>query len=783
VAGHLAGAALLLLLGVGADGPASPEAYPRPGPGLNLLAREASPYLQLHAHNPVDWYPWGEAALDRARRERKPIFLSIGYSTCYWCHVMEREVFSDPAIAALMNRDFIAIKVDREERPDLDDVYMKATHVLTGSGGWPNSLFLTPDGRPFFAGTYFPPTDERGRPGFPRVLRAMHDAWVDRPVKVISTADAVMQQLDALGDPGAGQTMLPPPPEVAMRQALAGLRGDFDPVHGGFGPRTRFPRPPALELLLTRLEQGPDPDAMAMLTKTLDEIALGGISDQLGGGFHRYATEPTWSIPHFEKMLYDNAQLLGVYARAYALTGRPLYRRVVERTADYLDREMSQGEGGFASAQDAEVGGYEGASYLWRRAEIEAVLGRQRAAAFLSVYALAPTPEDPSRGVLRVQRGAAEGRGLAARLAGFDAERRLLLARRDRREQPRRDDKVLAAWNGLAIRGWVQAASALGRPAYLRRAERAADFVRARLLADDGTLRRSYIAGQAREQGILDDYAMLADGLLSLWEATGRQDRLVQARQLADRLLDEFEDPVGGGFFLTPKGSTLLFRPKPFEDNALPSGNAVALRVLRRLAGATGSARYRDAAARSAAAAALYLRRAPSVVPATIAALTGTGGPSSARQAGAEASAYGAAPEPFRLPRSKDHVHATLAADAADPGARVVRVVIDPGWHVNANPASLPFLVPTSVERADGSAPAGVRYPEGRLFHPAFSTDGIQVYEGGFEFGLPRGRGGTADGSATLALRFQACDQQRCLPPDRVEIAAPVPSLQSPMSP
>jgi len=510
-----------------------------------------------------------------------------------------------------------------------------------------------------------------------------------------------------------------------------------------------------------------------MLTKTLDEMALGGMYDQLGGGFHRYSTEPTWSIPHFEKMLYDNAQLVGIYAGAYALLGRPLYRRVVEQTVAYLDREMSHPEGGFASAQDAQVDGEEGASYVLSRSEIERRLGLERAKAFLSFYELTPMREKPALGVLRVRfpvNPALERAGAAdipALLARFDEERVALLARRGERPQPLRDDKVLAAWNGLAIRGLAQAAKDLGRPDYLTRAERVADFILGRLRTEDGSLRRSYIAGQARERGVLDDYAFLADGLLGLHGATGDSRWLAAARSLVDLMLGSFEDPAGGGFFLTPEGSSLLIRPKFFEDNEIPSGNAVALRVLRILAAETASERYRTAAARTATAALPLLLRAPSALAATVAAMAGEPEPSrtvAAIHAGSKAVA-----EPgSRLPRSEDHVRASLAEAAGDSSRFAVRLAIDDGWHVNANPASMAFLVPTQVELHGGSA-AEIRYPEGRDFRPTFAPEAIRVYEGTVEIGVVM-----APGSASprqVALRFQACDERVCLPPARTELA------------
>ncbi len=762
---------------------ASASAYPRPGPGLNLLAAEASPYLQLHAENPTEWYPWGDAAFERARREDKLVFLSVGYSTCYWCHVMEREVFADPVIAAQLAKDFIAIKVDREERPDVDEIYMQATHILTGSGGWPNSVFLTPDGKPFFAGTYFPPEDARGRPGFPSVLARLVDVWRGEREKVERVAAQVAEGIARIADQGAkGGT--PPPPEVSLRSALDALGQSYEAEHGGFGRRTKFPRPPALELLLTALERESNPKLLGMLVHTLDEMAFGGIYDHLAGGFHRYSTEPTWSIPHFEKMLYDNAQLLSVYARAYTLTGQPLYRDVVTQTIAYLDREMSHPEGGFFSAQDAQVGGSEGASYVWTRDEIREVLG-DRAGAFLDVYELVPMREHPGGGVLRV------GLPLAPKLARYEAEnaaellqrfapdRAQLLARRAERPQPLRDDKVLVAWNALAIRGLLDASAALDDPAPRERAARAARFLLARLRSDDGTLGRSYIAGQVREEGVLDDYAFLADALFDLHRATGDDAWLSESRAIADRMLTRFSDPEGYGLFLTPAHSTLLLRPKPFDDSALPSGNSVAYRVLAALAAETGDSRYRDAADGIVRAAAPLLERAPSSLGITVAARIAD---AARRPALAAAAPSPSAPgsggtgveaqrERFRMPSSADHVRAALILATAPERQLRVRLAVADGWHVNAHPASLPFLIPTTVEPAapDGAPALRVEYPEGQALRPAFAPEAIQVYEGTVEFPVPLTDGEPAP--ERVAVRFQACDHQICLPPSRIELA------------
>ena len=735
----------------------------------NHLASEASPYLQLHVYNPVDWYPWGDEAFARARAESKPIFLSVGYSTCYWCHVMERKVFSDPEIAAFMNEHFISIKVDREERPDIDEIYMTATRIMTRSGGWPNSVFLTPAGEPFFAGSYFPPEDGYGRPGFPKVLRRLADSWENDRDRLLLTASRVAVALARSGDALAGGNVSLDPDSL-VDAARAQLARSFESKHGGFSRRTKFPRPSTLEILLVSYQKSNDPKTLAMTTKTLDEMALGGIYDHLAGGFHRYSTEPTWSIPHFEKMLYDNAQLIGVYAHAYRSTKRPLYRQVVEEVVAYLEREMTHPEGGFFSAQDAEVDGEEGASYLWSRAEVEAVLGKEQASDFLSVYQLAPTREQPGKGVLRVRLPVSPAlervgaKDVAELLQSYSPHRKKLLAARSRRDQPLRDDKVLAGWNGLAIRALVDAAEILKRPEYVQTAQRAAHFVLERLGTTTGGLHRSYIAGQAREEGVLDDYAFLADGLLALYDATGSRYWLERANALADTLLDQFEDKKRGGFYLAVDSTNLLIRPKSFEDSVLPSGNAVALRLLRQLGELTGNPRYERAAQRTTQLLSGGLEQAPSVMGTAILALLST--PSS------RASSVRAAGSPIgpgarsgsRLPRSDDHVRVELERDPQQPLGVIVRLVIDEGWHVNANPASLPFLIPTAVQFANGAEPDLVQYPPGRAFHPAFSDETLSVYEGRVEIKatLPKEQ---AKAAPNVSVRYQACDHQRCLPP------------------
>ena len=736
----------------------------------NRLAAEASPYLQLHAGNPVDWYPWGDEAFERARLEDKPIFLSVGYSTCFWCHVMEREVFSNAKIAAQMNESFVSVKVDREERPDIDDIYMTATHLLTGSGGWPNSVFLTPDGEPFFAGTYFPPEDSGRRRGFPSVLRQLNDAWQNRRTEVLRLAAQTRERIESQS------AALPPAtvsfePASVLKRAVDQIEASYEPLHGGFSKRTKFPSPPKLELLLEAHRAEAHPRAHEMLTKTLDEMALGGIYDHLAGGFHRYSVEPTWSIPHYEKMLYDNGQLLGVYARAYEVTGKPLYRHVTLEIAGYLEREMKHPEGGFYSAQDAEVDGHEGLSYLWTRQQLVASLGEERTSKLLAVYRLTPM-HDGEGSALRVkvpvepllQRH--EASDAAALLGSFSPDRQKLLEARNRREQPLRDDKVLAAWNGLVIRGLVDAARAVQRPDYLQLAASAADFVLQRLRGDDGQLRRSYIAGQAREAGVLEDYAYLADGLLALHRATADPRWLAEARGLADRMIRDFEDRSAGGFFLTSEASAgdLLARPRRMYDGVEPAGAAVALRVLLALSARTGESCYRDAADRTIAAFGGAFERSPAAVgSAVVAVMSAESTPATAK---AEASPR---PNPG-LPRSEDFVRITAHRETGAPLA--LRVTVDDGWHINANPASLKFLIPTTVEVEGIRQTASIGYPAGTLFEPTFSPEALLTYLGAIE--IPIVLQPDDSGRATaVSVRYQACDETRCLPPSTSRVELP----------
>jgi len=551
----------------------------------NRLANETSPYLLQHAHNPVDWYPWGEEAFARARAEDKPILLSVGYSACHWCHVMERESFEDPDIARLMNEHFINIKVDREERPDVDAIYMSAVQAITGSGGWPMTVFLTPDGRPFWGGTYFPPEDRPGIPGFRRVLTAMARAYREQRDQVVEQAERITEYLRATRELRAPGALTP----ELLDQAAHGLAQQFDPQNGGFGGAPKFPPAMALDFLLRYWRRTGEEGARAMVEFTLGKMARGGIYDQIGGGFHRYAVDAIWLVPHFEKMLYDNALLARVYLHAWQATGQPGYRAIVEETLDYVLREMTDPAGGFYSTQDADSEGEEGKYYVWTPAEIEAVLGAEAARLFNAYYGVTPEGNFDHKNVLHVTGDLAD---VAARLgvtvealrASLAESRAKLFAARQRRVPPARDEKVLAAWNGLMLRALAEAAAALERDDYRAAAVRNAAFLTQELVRD-GRVLRSWKAGRAKIDGYLEDYALVIDGLLGVHELTFEPPWLEVTRDLADRMLDLFWDDAITGFYDTPRdGEPLVVRPRDVLDNATPAGSSVAVSVLLRLA-------------------------------------------------------------------------------------------------------------------------------------------------------------------------------------------------------
>ncbi|HKP73777.1 MAG TPA: thioredoxin domain-containing protein [Pyrinomonadaceae bacterium] len=552
----------------------------------NRLQHETSPYLLQHAHNPVDWYAWGEEALERARAENKPILLSIGYSACHWCHVMERESFENEEIARVMNDNFVNIKVDREERPDLDQIYMNAVQLMLGHGGWPLTVFLTPDLVPFYGGTYFPPEDRFRLPGFPRVLLGVADAYRSRPDEIAQTTTSFLNELRRMS---VAYESNEPLTEQLLDSAFSALARSYDPKFGGFGGAPKFPAAMNLEFLLRIHHRNGDGEALKMVTETCRRMAEGGMYDQLGGGFHRYSTDAQWLVPHFEKMLYDNALLSRLYLHAYQATGDDFFRRIAEETLDYVVREMTDESGAFYSTQDADSEGVEGKFFVWTVDEIKEVLDEEDARLVRAYYGATEAGNFEEKNILNVPRPAeVVARELHVTVeqlqAAVERAKPLLFAAREKRVKPGRDEKVLAAWNGMMLTSFAEASSVLERADYRRLAERNAAFI-LETLRRDGALLHVYKDGRAKHHGYLDDYACVASGLLSLYEATGATRWLTESLSLTNEMIEEFWDAEEGGFFYTSKrGERLIVRNKDYMDNATPSGNSVASELLLRLA-------------------------------------------------------------------------------------------------------------------------------------------------------------------------------------------------------
>jgi uncharacterized protein YyaL (SSP411 family) len=617
-------ASLGLLIGVGAwihvrstqrmkpDHPEPSAPWPAPavlarlppdgGPEFNRLVFEKSPYLLQHARNPVDWHPWGEAAFRRARDEDKPVFLSVGYATCHWCHVMERESFEDEEVAQALNRYFICIKVDREERPDIDKIYMDVTQAMTGSGGWPMTVLMTADQKPFFSGTYFPKFGRHGRPGMMDLVPQLGELWKTDRARVLAAADQITGALVEMNRGGSG----PPLTGEALTLAFEQLAARYDSVRGGFSRAPKFPTPHHLTFLLRYEHRHDAPQARQMVETTLTHMRRGGLYDHIGFGFHRYSTDPEWRVPHFEKMLYDQALLLMAYVEAYQLTRNESFARTAREIAEYVARDLTSPEGGFYSAEDADSEGEEGKFYLWTAAEVEAVLGAEEAAVFNRVFNIRPegnfrdeaTGQASPRNIPHLDRSLSEH----ARTLGVEEDalgrrleesRRRLFAARKQRIHPLKDDKILTDWNGLMIAALAQASAALGEPGYAQAAGKAADFVLTRLSDAGGRLLKRYRLGEAGLPAHLDDYAFMVWGLTELYQATFEPRHLREALRLNDLMIAHFRDGEGGGFFLTADdGEKLLVRAREIYDGALPSGNSVAALNLLRLARLTGRTEY-----------------------------------------------------------------------------------------------------------------------------------------------------------------------------------------------
>lgn len=563
---------------------------PRAKRFTNRLIHETSPYLKQHAHNPVAWHPWDSEALELARKLDRPILLSIGYSACHWCHVMERESFENEEIAAIMNRHFVNIKVDREERPDLDAIYMSYVQMTTGSGGWPMTVFMTPDQVPFFGGTYFPPDDRYGRPGFPRLCEAVSTAYHNRRKEIEESRPNIVKSLEDMNylpDPQGAPDM------GTLESAFRNLAQRFDLTQGGFGGAPKFPGSMSLAFCLRYYHRTQLRTALDFVELSLKKMALGGIYDQLGGGFHRYSVDDRWLVPHFEKMLYDNALLTRLYLEAFQLTGNPLYRRVVEETLDYVVREMTHPEGGFYSTQDADSEGEEGKFFVWTPSEIEAVLGKTDGRLFCRAFDVTGRGNFEGKNTLNLPRLlhelAEDEKFPAGELEKLlERSRKNLFVERETRIKPHRDEKILTSWNGLMLVSFARAASVLGRKDYLQVAQRNAQFLVDNLVRE-GKLLRSWKDGTAKLNGYLEDYANLIEGLITLFESTGELHWLRRSVELNETLLDQFWDQASSSFYLTGRDhEQLIARVRDFYDNATPAGSSVAVLNLLRLSILTG---------------------------------------------------------------------------------------------------------------------------------------------------------------------------------------------------
>jgi uncharacterized protein YyaL (SSP411 family) len=581
----------------------------------NRLANESSPYLLQHKDNLVDWYPWCEEAMEKARREQKPIFLSIGYSACHWCHVMEHESFENEAIARVLNENFVSIKVDREERPDLDQIYMNAVQMLTGHGGWPMSVFLTPDLKPFYGGTYWPPKSTGRMPGFDQILAAVIDAWKNRREQAVDAAEQLTAELRKVGSVTGGRRDAL---SVDLIEAAASqLRRSFDSTYGGFGHAPKFPHPMDLQLLLRVAQRNGQQGPVDMVRLTLDRMAGGGIYDHLGGGFARYSVDERWLVPHFEKMLYDNALLTGAYLDAYLATGDANYARVVRETLNYVIRDMTDPDGGFYSTEDADSEGHEGLFYTWTPDEIDAVLGEEGGATFGRVYDVTDVGNFEGRNILNLPKTLEQSAAILKRkpedlAAELAASREKLFAAREKRVRPGRDDKVIVAWNGLMIDAMARAGAALSEPEYIGTADKVAKFILKNVRRDDGRLLHTWRNGVAKLDAYLDDYASLANSLVSLYEANFAEQYIDEAVRLMDIVLEKFADADGGGFFYTAADhEKLITRTKELTDSSTPSGNALAATALVRLGQLLGRRDYLEAAERTLVAAAPIMQRAP----------------------------------------------------------------------------------------------------------------------------------------------------------------------------
>ena len=753
----------------------------------NRLVNSGSPYLLQHARNPVDWYPWGEEAFKKAKAENKPIFLSVGYSTCYWCHVAERTIYADPDIARLMNRWFVNVKVDREERPDVDEIYMLARQILSGGGGWPNNLFLTPDLKPFFAGSYFPPKDHKGQMGFPSLLKYLHGVWVKNSGEILAIADNVHTALLRVSKPGKGAARgFNIDPKSWRATARTRILSRFDSFEGGFngGDASKFPQSPLLNFLIEDFRLSKDKSVLSAVDATLRAIAYGGIHDHIGGGVHRYATEPSWSVPHFEKMLFDNAQLLDVYTAYYAQTRAPFAGFMVHDIVAYLQTHMTSQGGGFFTAEDADIDGREGESYLWTRAEITKILGDARALRFFSLYELTALPEAPlGPGVLRVRKDLISEVSKRGQLLKLIKElgpmRRKLLAIRRARRQPARDDKVVVVLNGLAVAALARAGGVFHEREWIDMASRAGEFMW-RQAYNEKTgkpghqLSRYLFKGKAWGKGFLEDYASLGLGFLALDNALGavKGERVwrARARELA-RVIEERLMTAEGVVVTRVGGGGLIVPAIDLQDGDTPSGTSLAFELFHRLG--LDDPQYAKTAGRLLHWMAPKIAAVPDAWVSFLASIIRSEKSGAMSMAGVGGTATGGAgvSPTSSAPHVIAHGVGSQIGSGGNGGELIITLKIAKGYHINANPASKDFLVPTRVILPEHLV-AKITYPRSREFKTKFVDEGILVYEGEVLINVDLASGGLdALKKSLVKIEVQACTEKVCLEPSVIPVS------------
>lgn len=737
----------------------------------NRLILEDSPYLLQHAHNPVDWYPWGPEAFARAQAEDKPIFLSIGYSTCHWCHVMERESFESEAIARQLNEHFVCIKIDRERRPDIDEIYMTAVQLQGQRGGWPMSSFLTSDGKPFYSGTYFPPDR------FSVLLQRVREAWSQDRGELVAGAERLAQAVQqATAARGTARQM----GEEVFGAAVQHMGERYDDVLGGFGRAPKFPNEPQLLFLLDHSLRRGDAQTLRMVTHSLDAMARGGIYDQVGGGFHRYSVDAQWLVPHFEKMLYNQAHLSRAYAQAYWLTGQPSFERTARQTLDYVLKEMTSPQGAFYSATDADSEGEEGRFFVWTPQQLQDVLAEDDAALALDIWSVEAGGNFEGHSILFLETNLEDharrlGRPVADLISQIDRIRKALWSAREEREHPLRDDKVLTAWNGMMITALAQSSRLLDEPRYLAAAERAAMFLWQHQRREDGTLWRVSLDGSSSVPALQEDYAYLAEALVALYDAGQDRIWLERAQQITEHMIQLFWDDAAGGFFMSPAQNDppLISRPKSPSDGAVPSGNSVALRVLAQLTRRLEDSDFSDHAQRTAAAFAEPVQRAPHghayMLTGLAEHLDGAVGEL----------AYGA----------KGHLRAQVEDVAVRTDGLQVHLTLqlDDGWHINSNEPRQEALLASQV-RLTEPAPwrlKSTEAPPAVDLDVAFEDEPLSVYSGRgtWQLHLQKAPALSEEDNAIPLLPWlgievdvQACDDQRCLKPETLRLEIPLPS-------